>query len=152
MNRVQNESCICKCIEWDTKSWQCIILREYKEQNGWIMDLKQEKNNQKVRSIFNKDGTGMVTMEPQLQSDGRYYNQLIMIDCMEGNVIQLTKGKFVVTQILAWDEVSGTFYFIGTKENSPVSRHMYSVDVGGGKDIKCLTCNRKVRYLILVFL
>ena len=143
LNRVQNESYTCKCVENEKKNWQCTILHEFKQQNGWIIPHKPSH-------IFNKDGTGMVTIEPQLQNDGKHYNQLILVDCMEGIVVQLTQGKFDVTKILVWDEVSGTFYFMGTKEYYPGSLHMFSVDVGGKRNINCLTCDHKVRYFIQI--
>ena len=140
MNRVQNESYICKCIENYIQSWTCTILYDNKQQNGWVVHGYGD------RYIFNNNGTGMVTWKAQLQKDNRTHNHLVLVDCIEGSVVYLTGGKFVVYQILAWDEISGTLYFIGTKENSPNSRHMYSVDLAGRKDIKCLTCDHKVRY------
>lgn len=42
-----------------------------------------------------------------------------MIDWITGKSVKLTEGKFVVTQILANDELLEKIYFIGTKENGP---------------------------------
>ena len=125
-------------MENDIKSWACTILYDIKQQNGWI-ELPLGSH------IFNNNGTGMVTIKAQLQNDGRTYYHLVLIDCIEGNEVYLTEGRFVLQKILSWDEISGTFYFIGTKENNPNSRHLYSVDLGGRKAIKCLTCDLKVR-------
>ena len=150
MNRVRNESYICKCIENKIRSWTCSILYDNKQQNGLVVNGHSPdiaERHWEHSYIFNKNGTGMVTWKAQMQNNHRTYSHLVLVDCMEGNVMYLTEGKFVIyQQILAWDERSETIYFLGTKENSPLSRHLYSVDVGGRKDIKCLTCDLKVRY------
>ena len=139
MNRVQNESYVCKCTEnTGSNAWKCQIKHQFKQKNGWIKFLP------KGSRIFNKNGTSVATIEPCIQNDGRTYDQLILIDWMTGTYDCLTEGKFVVTQVLAHDELLGKFYFIGTKENSPGVRHLYSVDTWDRKNIICLTCDLKV--------
>ena len=147
MNRVQNESYTCKCTESTTiNAWECHIKHEYKQKNGWIPPVTVD--DKITTRIFNKNGTSVVTIEPIRQKDGRTYDQLIIIDWITGNVKKLTEGKFVVTQILANDEMLGKFYFIGTKENRPGERHLYSVDTGGRNNIICLTCELKVSFFM----
>ena len=145
MNRIQNESYICQCNEnTKTDTWKCSIKHEYKQKNGWIRPATADFK--KITRIFSKNGTRVVTIEPSIQKDGRTYDQLILIDWTTGNSIMLTTGKFVVTQLLACNELLGKFYFIGTKENNPGVRHLYSVDTDSRKRINCLTCNLEVSY------
>ena len=143
MNRIQNESYICKCTEnADSNTWKCQIKHEYKQKNGWIQH--NGDYSKRTTRIFNENGTSVVTIEPCLQKNGRTYDQLIIIDWITGKFETLTEGKFVVTQILANDESLGKFYFIGTKVGSPGVRHLYSVDTVGRENIICLTCDLKV--------
>ena len=138
MNRIQNESFVCKCTENTNNEWKCHIKHQFEQKNGWIKEMPQGSR------IFNKNGTSVATIEPCIQEDGRTYDQLILIDWMKGTHECLTKGKFVVTQVLAHDELFEKFYFIGTKENTPGVRHLYSVDNGDRNIIRCLTCDLKV--------
>ena len=140
MNRIQNESFICKCTEnADSNTWKCQIKHEYKQKNGWIKHMPDA-----LSRIFNKNGTSVGIINPSLQKDGRNYNHLILLDWMTGDFVKLTEGQFVVTKILANDERLGKFYFTGNKENNPGVRHLYSVDTGGKNNIICLTCDLKV--------
>ena len=133
MNRIQNESYFCKCIEAGN-AWECNVEHEYKQQSGWLEPATPK--------IFDDSGTRVITIEPHLENDGRYYDQLIMIE--NGNVTKLSEGQFVVTDILAWDEPTETVYFMGTSKNSPGIRHLYSVDDSGRNFLTCLTCDLEV--------
>ena len=146
MNRIQNESCVCKCTENTRRNaWKCSIKHEYKQKNGWVQISI-------IKRICNKNGTSLVTIEPSPQQDGRSYNHLILIDWITGKSVKLTEGIFVVTKLLAYDEFLENFYFIGTKENHPGERHLYSVDTGSRKNVNCLTCDlRSVFFIILYF-
>ena len=50
-------------------------------------------------------------------------------------VKQLTKGDFVVTDFLGFDEKEENFYVMSTKE-SPLERHLYKYNVKTGKETK----------------
>ena len=133
MNRIQNESYYCKCLESES-FWDCTVEHEYKQPNGWIEPATPK--------IFNDNGTRVVTIEPHLENDGRYYDHLIMIEGSES--YKLTEGKIVVTDVLAWDEDTETVYFMATRDNIPGTRHLYKVDDSGRTFIVCLTCDLEV--------
>ena len=60
----------------------------------------------------------------------------------------LTRGNFVVTEILSWDSVEGLIYFMGTDSLRPGSRHLYVVPDNGSMDSQCITCTIKVGWLL----
>lgn len=56
--------------------------------------------------LFNKEGSKMLLIMSQEQaSNAGGYRHITMIERKpNGKVVALTKGKFVVTEILSWDE------------------------------------------------
>jgi dipeptidyl-peptidase 4 len=61
------------------------------------------------------------------EKDG--FNHLYLYDSKTESLRQLTKGKWVVTDLLGFNERGNVFYFTSTKE-SPIERHVYSYDLG----------------------
>ena len=145
MNRVQNMSVISKCVQRDkTNCWHCMMIHEYAQHNGWIEPVSIDYRIQfsAINKIFSKDGSRLVTIEPHLEQNGKSYNHLILIDLTTGSVSQLTKGLFAVTELLAWDEISGSIYFMGHRDTKPDTRHLFRVVNTDAPT--CLTCNLKV--------
>jgi dipeptidyl-peptidase-4 len=68
------------------------------EKSGWVTVTEP---------LFTKDGSKMAVIHPQRQ-DGEAgdYRHLTLVDLASptSRPIALTKGKFVVTEILSWDE------------------------------------------------
>ncbi len=48
---------------------------------------------------------------------------------------QLTKGNFIITNFIGFDEKEENFYVMSTKE-SPIERHLYKYNLKSGKDTK----------------
>ena len=104
-NRVQNESALCVCREEEFE-WKCDTVHAYKEDSGWI--------EPSIPTIFKADGTSIMTIEPGLEEDNKHFSQVKKIT-LDGQVAQMTEGQFAVTDLLAWDEESGTVYFMATR-------------------------------------
>lgn len=68
------------------------------------------------------------------EEDG--FNHIYLYNA-NGTKKQLTKGGWEVTKLYGVDEKRGLIYYQSTEE-SPLQRHIYVVDVNGGKK-KCLT-------------
>lgn len=66
----------------------------------------------------------------QSQIDG--YNHLYLYDVNGKLIKQLTKGKWVVTELLGTDSEDAKAFYISTTVN-PLERHIYSVDLKIGK-------------------
>ncbi|OFX35990.1 MAG: hypothetical protein A2X08_08020 [Bacteroidetes bacterium GWA2_32_17] len=71
----------------------------------------------------------------QSQRDG--YNHLYLYNANGDLLKQLTKGEWVVTDFLGFDQEEKVAYYIST-EKSPLERNVYSVNLENGKII-CLT-------------
>jgi dipeptidyl-peptidase-4 len=53
----------------------------------------------------------------------------------DGRAQQLTRGEWIVEQVLAVDEQAGTVWFSATRD-SPLERHVYSLPLAGGEPKK----------------
>lgn len=72
------------------------------------------------------------------------YNHIYLYD-LKGNVVnQITKGEWVVTDFLGLNEDNNTLYYISTEE-SPLQRHLYSINLRGRKKKK-LSTNKGVNH------
>jgi dipeptidyl-peptidase-4 len=71
-----------------------------------------------------KDGTRFLWMS---ERDGWAH---LFLAGLDGSLLQLTKGSWVVDQILGVDETRGWVYFSGNREN-PLDRQVYRVDLKG---------------------
>ncbi len=63
------------------------------------------------------------------EKDG--FKHIYLHDNTGRQVAQLTKGEWVVDEIVAVDETNKTVYFTGRKD-TPIERHLYSVSLEGG--------------------
>merc|ERR1711892_587963 len=134
MNRIQNQSIISECREAGEK-WSCKTIFSQKQEHGWIEIAPPRTYS---RDVF-------IQILPSLQeSDSRHYKHIAKIDpASDGTVVFLTRGNFVVTEILSWDSVEGLIYFMGTDSLRPGSRHLYVVSDNGSMDSQCITCTIK---------
>lgn len=57
----------------------------------------------------------------------------------------LTKGAFVVTEILAWNDATNEIFYLANTVNDSSVQHLYSVSVNS-KETKCLSCGVKSTY------
>ncbi len=113
-------------------------FNQYDASTGdFIKTLFEEKNDKYVEplnpAVFLKKSPDKFIW--QSQRDG--FNHLYLYDT-NGNVIkQLTKGEWVVTDFIGFDQNETVAYYISTTK-SPLDRTVYSVNLENGKII-CLT-------------
>lgn len=108
-------------------------LRKYDAQTGeFIKTLFEETNEKYVEPVegmhfLNGSNDKFVWMS---RRDG--WNHAYLYDT-EGNLKkQLTKGEWLITKFIGFNADNSMMYFMSTKE-SPIQRHLYSVDVNSGK-------------------
>jgi len=130
MNRVQNSTVLSTCLESES-SWNCETVKYFEESNGWM--------DPATPVLYSPDGD-VITIWSKLENNNLHYPHIVKIDT-DNNMEYLSEGQIVVIDILAWDDNSGTVYFMGTKEGSAGSRHLYTVDDKANKMITCLTCD-----------
>ena len=63
------------------------------------------------------------------------YTHLYLYNTAGKLIKQLTKGNFVVTDLVGFDEKEENFYVMSTKE-SPLERHLYKYNVKSGKETR----------------
>jgi len=132
MNRIQNESIISECRE-TTTTWDCQTIFSQRQENGWIEIAPPPTYN----------GDVFIQILPSLQeSDSMHYKHIAKVDpSQDPKETFLTRGNFVVTEILSWDKENGLVYFMGTDSMRPSSRHFYVVSDNGDMDTQCITCD-----------
>jgi len=133
MNRIQNESIISECNE-SGQTWDCVTRFTQAQEKGWI----------EIAPAPTYNGDSFIQILPSLQeSNGLHYKHIARLDKGSNSPSFLTRGNFVVTEILTWDTEKGLIYFMGTDTLSPGSRHLYVVADNGDMDVQCITCTIK---------
>uniref|UniRef100_A0A336K9H3 Venom dipeptidyl peptidase 4 n=1 Tax=Culicoides sonorensis TaxID=179676 RepID=A0A336K9H3_CULSO len=129
MNRIQNKAVIRKC-QLDT----CETIASLESNTGWIELFTQP--------LFNADGSAMAILASQPQeNDGGPYRHVTMIPVeANGKQIPLTKGKFVVTELMKWNPDSNTIFYTANMANSSESKHLFAIKGEANAEPQCLTC------------
>uniref|UniRef100_A0A182WEQ8 Venom dipeptidyl peptidase 4 n=1 Tax=Anopheles minimus TaxID=112268 RepID=A0A182WEQ8_9DIPT len=138
MNRVQNRAIIRSCTPDQVAGTpQCMTVHEIIESVGWL-DLFSAP-------IFNGAGTHFLIISSSMQGTAGGFKHVTMISTTQRSAVPLTKGTFVVQEILRWDAQSNMiFYTANTAEESHVL-HVYAME--GRQDApaaQCLTCDVEV--------
>ncbi|XP_052873190.1 venom dipeptidyl peptidase 4 [Anopheles cruzii] len=135
-NRVQNHAILrsCKAMEATPGADDCMTVHEIKEEGGWL-DLFSAP-------VFNALGTHFVIIASQSQGLVGAYKHVTMISTTEqSSVVALTKGHFVVQDILKWDpETNLIFYTANTEEESHIL-HVYAIEAREAAVAQCMTCD-----------
>ncbi|KZC11531.1 Seprase, partial [Dufourea novaeangliae] len=137
LTRAQNVSVvtICKSPMWHCQEIQRIIA----EHRGWV-DTPTEP------PVFSVNGSSYIAISPVKDGPAGYYKHIVWVNVARKLVVPLTHGKFEVTQIVAWDQVNNTIYFIGIPPMRPGQRHLYYVSsllphIGSAlHPAVCITC------------
>lgn len=92
--------------------------------------------------LKNKDGSKVAIIASQPQEGGDSFKHVSLISTTTPNtIVALTKGKFVVTEILKWDaETDLIFYMANTEANSEYN-HLYTIKADGTEQPACLSCD-----------
>ncbi|XP_050080187.1 venom dipeptidyl peptidase 4 isoform X1 [Anopheles maculipalpis] len=137
-NRVQNHAIIRSCTpDVVPGTPQCMTVHEINQIGGWL-DLFSAP-------VFNGAGTQFLIISSAMQGSAGGYKHVTMVSTTERKAVPLTKGMFVVQDILRWDAASNMiFYTANTAEESHVL-HVYAMDGGEAEPVpQCLTCDVEV--------
>ncbi|KAL3280819.1 hypothetical protein HHI36_004050 [Cryptolaemus montrouzieri] len=134
LNRVQNESSF---IAYSVNPpYGSFILKNLAERAGWLelfTPMKFNKNGSQYILIFSQDQGG---------DAGGYRHIMLLNTTQNAKETPLTKGKFVVTEILDWNEEDDLVYYQANTQEDSAVQHVYSVSTET-KEINCLSCEFK---------
>ncbi|CAH0557866.1 unnamed protein product [Brassicogethes aeneus] len=133
MNRVQNQASI---MSYSAKEpFTPSVTKKLKQNGGWLELF--------TAPVFSEDGSKLAIILSQDQ--GRKlgsYRHLTLIATDESQDEPLTKGAYVVTELLGWDHKNDLIYYLAnTAEDSSV-QHLYSISPKT-RTPKCLSCDTK---------
>jgi dipeptidyl-peptidase 4 len=129
MNRVQNKAIISKCII----GGNCTNAHTIQSTNGWVEFY--------TSPFFNKDGSQMIYIEPYND-----YRHLQVLDLNSNSVSPRTSGKFIVTEILKYNQENDVILYTANLESDIKAQHVYAVKNEAGKTPVCLTCELHESY------
>jgi dipeptidyl-peptidase-4 len=127
-------------IEWSPDARKIYIAEVNREQNHMVLNCYDAGTTLPEKKLFEEKHVKYVEPEnPVLfvpkkdnqfiwQSERDGYNHLYLYNTNGKLIRQLTKGNWVVTRILGINEKGTLLFFESTKE-SPLERHIYSVDL-----------------------
>nr|XP_015199530.1 PREDICTED: inactive dipeptidyl peptidase 10-like isoform X1 [Lepisosteus oculatus] len=135
LNRPQNQSVLTVC---EATTGAC--LEKYKS----AVDVWQGPAQQEA-PLFSQDGSIFYLTLPAKQGARGEYRHVATLAAQQPAVPStpsrfLTSGNWDVTSLCALDEEGGKIYFLST-EASKRSRHLYSADITGVFQRRCLTCD-----------
>ncbi|KAJ3655173.1 hypothetical protein Zmor_014310 [Zophobas morio] len=135
MNRVQNHAAIVTYLITQA-SYTMETIIDLHEQAGWLELF--------TAPIFSKDGSAMALILPVDQQNGLgAYRHVAMLSRTSNAPIEpLTKGAFVVTELLGWNHNHNTIFYLANTANDSAVQHVYSVSVDT-KETQCLSCGVK---------
>ena len=139
--------------EW-SRDGQTVIF-EYNERGHKVyrvLEINVETGN--VRTVIEENSSTYINYNRRFRqsilegkqmiwmSERDNWNHLYLYDVVKGKVIrQITKGEWVVRQVLRVDEEKGTIYFTASgmnPEEDPYLIHYYRIGIDG-KNLTCLT-------------
>ena len=131
-------------IAWDPNEEMVYVAVLNREQNHMQLNQYSAFTGDFIKTLFEEKSTKyvepehpvqFVTGQPDLfiwQSERDGYNHLYLYNRQGKLIRQLTKGAWVVTDVLGFDSKGEYVYIQATKE-SPLERHIYAVQISSGK-------------------
>jgi len=132
------------CITWEPSGENIYIAVLNREQNHMKLNKYNALTGDIIKTLFEEKHLKYVEPEHDLyfmknnptqfiwQSERDGFNHMYLYTT-EGELIkQLTKGEWIVTDILGFDE-KAKFLFYTSTEVSPLERHLYKLDLKKGK-------------------
>ena len=130
-NRVQNHAVIQSCF-----NATCDNIHDIRTKGGWL-ELFSEP-------IFNKEGSHFVVITSQEQGgEAGAYRHMTMFSVDKNETVPLTKGKFVVQEILKWDAETNLIFYSSNVEKDSKVLHIFAVLAKPNSKPQCLTCSIK---------
>ncbi|XP_056280030.1 inactive dipeptidyl peptidase 10 isoform X1 [Pseudoliparis swirei] len=132
LNRAQNQSVLCVC---EATTGAC------SEKHKMAMDIMQNKRQDVP--LFSANGSVFYTILPAKQGARGEFQHIAGFSAQPAIPSVpprfLTSGSWDVTLLCALDEKAGKIYFLSAEE-SRQSRHLYSVDLDGVFQRRCISC------------
>lgn len=125
MNRVQNKGEIMKCSTDATPV--CEEVFKLDVEGGWVDFFHSP--------LFNEDGSSMTFI---WSHEG--YRHVTSINLKTKELKARTSGKFVVTEILAYNQKQNVVIFTANTEAESKVQHVYAIKNTDGAEKVCLTC------------
>ncbi|MGH0178938.1 UNVERIFIED_CONTAM: hypothetical protein FKN15_077976 [Acipenser sinensis] len=133
LTRPQSQSALTIC---EATTGACLEKHKMTS-DAWITKQQEEP-------LFSQDGSTFFLTLPVKQGARGEFQHIALLSTQAAAPTTpsrfLTSGNWDVTSLCALDERRGKIYFLST-ENSPRSRHLYSVDVAGVFRRACVTCD-----------
>jgi len=131
-------------ISWGPEAKYIYVAEVSRNQNSMWLNQYDANTGEFVKTLFTKTNEKYVEPEHSMafvpghndrfvwwsERDG--WNHLYLYQTDGKLVKQLTKGEWVVTQFLGWDNDGVRLYIMATKENG-IERHPYCVNTKNGK-------------------
>lgn len=126
-------------ITWRPDSKSVFVGVLNRDQNHLQMNQYNVDNGQLIKTLFEEKSDKYVEPQHPLlffpnsntdfiwQSQRTGYNHLFHYNTEKGLVSQLTKGDFVITDVLGFNEKRKEIFYTSTQE-SPLERHLYKVN------------------------
>lgn len=135
-------------IAWVNRAQNHMKLQRYSATTGQLdKTLFEEKNERYVEPehgpIFLKNQEDRFVWFSE--KDG--YNHLYLYNTKGKEIDQLTKGKWIVTELLGFNEDESKLFIVGTKD-SPLERHLYSINMDDFS-IKKITKNAGTHTIVM---
>jgi dipeptidyl-peptidase-4 len=127
------------CVTWSPDNKYVLVGVLNRDQNDLNMNVYDAVSGDFVKNIFEEKNekyvhpTNALRFFPDSNEDFIYqsekdgYNHLYHYNITQGFVNQLTKGNWVVTSLLGFNEKKKEVYFASTKE-TPLEKHLYKVN------------------------
>ncbi|CAK9800503.1 Venom dipeptidyl peptidase 4 [Anthophora quadrimaculata] len=138
MNRVQNRTYFHFCYVHEPTP-NCTTALSHFEKHGWVEQFEPP--------MFSDDGNSFLTILPQRQHDASHWRHAVAITNVSSGrpkSTALTSGRFVVTEIVSWDQENSYLYYLATTEEESAVQHLYRISTkavaGGERKPKCLSC------------
>lgn len=131
-------------ISWQPNSKNIFIGVLNRKQNHLMMNCYNAENGNFIKTLFEEKSDKYVEPQHSLiflpnsdkdflwQSQRTGYNHLFHYNVDKGLVKQVTKGDWLVTDVLGFNATNKEIYFTSTKE-SPLDRNHYKVNWKTGK-------------------
>ncbi|XP_029282345.1 LOW QUALITY PROTEIN: inactive dipeptidyl peptidase 10 [Cottoperca gobio] len=133
LNRAQNQSVLCVC---EATTGAC------SEKHKMTMDILQ--NQRQDVPLFSADASVFYTILPAKQGARGEFHHIAALSAQPAIPSIpprfLTSGSWDVTLLCALDGKAGKIYFLSAEE-SRQSRHLYSVDLDGEFQRRCISCH-----------
>lgn len=126
-------------ISWSPDSKYVFVGVLNRDQNHLKMNMYEAKTGNFVKTLFEETNDKYVEPQHPLsflpnsskdfiwQSQRTGYNHLFLYNTEKGLVKQLTKGDWLVTDLLGFNTKKSEVFFASTKE-SPLERHLYKIN------------------------